>query len=84
MFSGPHAYVSPTWYRTPGTVPTWNYAAVHAYGMCELIEGTDAIEVIRQRCGVLVPALLLTADRSPQVQAEAERSGLPPRRPGPD
>src|SRR5687767_14740706 len=30
MFHGPHAYVSPTWYRSGGpAVPTWNYAAVH-------------------------------------------------------
>ena len=33
VFQGPHAYISPTWYRTEGpTVPTWNYLAVHAYG----------------------------------------------------
>ena len=24
VFSGPHAYISPRWYETPGTVPTWN------------------------------------------------------------
>ena len=29
---GPHAYVSPTWYEHSPAVPTWNYAAVHAYG----------------------------------------------------
>ena len=33
VFSGPHAYISPTWYETPNTVPTWNYVAVHAYGV---------------------------------------------------
>lgn len=32
IFSGPHHYVSPTWYDAPGTVPTWNYVAVHARG----------------------------------------------------
>jgi transcriptional regulator len=45
VFSGPHAYVSPTWYQSEGTVPTWNYVAVHAYGACELIEDRD--EVLR-------------------------------------
>ena len=45
VFSGPHAYVSPTWYEAENTVPTWNYAAVHAYGVCELVE--DAGEVLR-------------------------------------
>src|ERR1051326_3413692 len=30
IFHGPHAYVSPTWYATQPSVPTWNYAVVHA------------------------------------------------------
>jgi transcriptional regulator len=33
VYSGPHAYVSPSWYEEEGTVPTWNYVAVHAYPM---------------------------------------------------
>ena len=33
VFSGPHAYVSPRWYEERERVPTWNYAAVHAYGV---------------------------------------------------
>jgi transcriptional regulator len=32
VFWGPHAYVSPRWYEAKERVPTWNYAAVHAYG----------------------------------------------------
>lgn len=32
IFAGPHAYVSPTWYEAGPSVPTWNYADVHAYG----------------------------------------------------
>jgi transcriptional regulator len=32
VFHGPHAYVSPRWYAEKERVPTWNYAAVHAYG----------------------------------------------------
>jgi transcriptional regulator len=33
IFSGPHAYVSPRWYADKERVPTWNYAAIHAYGV---------------------------------------------------
>ena len=33
IFAGPHAYVSPRWYADEERVPTWNYAAVHAYGV---------------------------------------------------
>ena len=32
IFSGPHAYISPSLYEIHESVPTWNYAAVHAYG----------------------------------------------------
>ena len=31
-FLGPHAYVSPDWYRSEGMVPTWNYSAVEGEG----------------------------------------------------
>ena len=37
IFAGPHAYVSPRWYEERERVPTWNYAAVHAYGVPEII-----------------------------------------------
>lgn len=36
VFSGPHAYISPTWYKEEHTVPTWNYTAVHVYGIVEI------------------------------------------------
>jgi len=32
IFSGPHAYISPTWFEPAAAVPTWNYVAVHVYG----------------------------------------------------
>jgi transcriptional regulator len=40
IFQGPHTYVSPSWYihDRMGSVPTWNYAVVHAYGLPRLIE----------------------------------------------
>jgi transcriptional regulator len=38
VFSGAHAYVSPAWYATHPSVPTWNYVAVHATGTGALVE----------------------------------------------
>ena len=38
IFAGPHAYVSPTWYATELAVPTWNYIAVHVYGVPRVID----------------------------------------------
>ena len=46
VFVGPHAYVSPTWYAEPNVVPTWNYAAVHAYGRLEIEEDPSALKEI--------------------------------------
>ena len=42
VFSGPHAYVSPRWYEEKERVPTWNYAAVHAYGVPKMISDRKA------------------------------------------
>ena len=40
IFHGPEAYITPSWYpSTSGrVVPTWNYAAVHAYGTLRVID----------------------------------------------
>ncbi|HEX9533905.1 MAG TPA: FMN-binding negative transcriptional regulator [Stellaceae bacterium] len=38
IFHGPHAYVSPNWYASGPSVPTWNYVDVHAYGTVQLVE----------------------------------------------
>ncbi|MGD9720506.1 MAG: FMN-binding negative transcriptional regulator [Pirellulales bacterium] len=42
VFSGPHAYISPSWYEAAEVVPTWNYLAVHAYGTCRIIDDPAA------------------------------------------
>lgn len=49
IFHGPHAYVSPSWYATQPSVPTWNYAVIHAYGAVEAITGEDALVDIVDR-----------------------------------
>ena len=51
IFNGPHGYVSPSWYsdRTMN-VPTWNYVAVHAYGVPEALPA----EVSAEHLGRLV------------------------------
>jgi transcriptional regulator len=43
IFHGPHTYISPSWYATGPAVPTWNYAAVHAYGTPAIIDDHDRI-----------------------------------------
>ncbi|TGS48690.1 MULTISPECIES: FMN-binding negative transcriptional regulator [unclassified Mesorhizobium] len=47
IFMGPDAYVTPSWYATKQetgkVVPTWNYAAVHAYGPVEFFDDADRL-----------------------------------------
>ena len=49
VFHGPHAYVSPRWYEEKERVPTWNYAAVHAYGVPQIISGLAAKRASQRR-----------------------------------
>jgi transcriptional regulator len=58
IFSGPHAYISPTWYEAEQVVPTWNYAAVHVYGKLQVIEEAAALlELVRQTVRVYEQAM---------------------------
>ncbi|HEY6284414.1 MAG TPA: FMN-binding negative transcriptional regulator [Ktedonobacteraceae bacterium] len=43
IFQGPHAYISPSWYEVELSVPTWNYAVVHAYGIPRLFEDGEEL-----------------------------------------
>lgn len=47
IFSGPHSYISPSWYDHEN-VPTWNYIAVHVYGKIKIIEGDEVIESLKR------------------------------------
>jgi transcriptional regulator len=50
IFHGPHAYISPSWYRAGTTaVPTWNYAAVHAHGRLVILPDPQATAILLQR-----------------------------------
>lgn len=48
VFTGPHAYVSPTWYVTHPSVPTWNYTAVHATGKARLTDEAELHEIVSE------------------------------------
>ena len=47
IFQGPHTYVSPSWYAKAENVPTWNYTAVHAYGVPEIGGRDSLIELLK-------------------------------------
>lgn len=47
IFSGPHSYISSSWYDFEG-VPTWNYIAVHIYGTVKIIEGEALLSSLKK------------------------------------
>lgn len=47
IFSGPHGYISSSWYDHEN-VPTWNYIAVHVYGNIKIIEGEAVIDSLKK------------------------------------
>lgn len=48
-FTGPHGYISPSWYETELAVPTWNYVAVHVYGTATVLEDDSAVAGLLER-----------------------------------
>lgn len=58
VFSGPHAYVSPTWYATKPAVPTWNYVAVHATGTLEVLDEANTLAMLGVALASYEPSLL--------------------------
>jgi transcriptional regulator len=49
VFAGAHTYVSPSWYAQHPSVPTWNYVAVHAYGVPRLVEEPARVRAFLDR-----------------------------------
>jgi transcriptional regulator len=46
IFHGPHAYVSPGWYQAHPSVPTWNYAVVHAHARARLLDEAELHDLL--------------------------------------
>ena len=77
VFSGPHAYVSPRWYEEQERVPTWNYAAVHAYGVPTLINDRAAKHASQRRLiSILDPQWLPKFDALRPHYAERMLDGI--------
>jgi transcriptional regulator len=48
VFTGPHCYVSGTWYSDPHTASTWNYISVHVKGQIKFLDQEGLIEILRK------------------------------------
>ena len=83
IFSGPDAYVTPSWYaakREHGkVVPTWNYVAVHAYGQAEFFEDEDRLREVVTRLTNLYEhprAEPLAVTDAPEVFIKSQLKGI--------
>jgi transcriptional regulator len=74
VFQGPHAYVSPDWYAGRGLVPTWNYLAVHAYGVPRILERDIAVTAALSRLTATMEAGL--APKPPWTLSELAEPSL--------
>jgi transcriptional regulator len=52
IFHGPHAYVSSRWYGMRNSVPTWNYAVVHARGLISLTGPEELRDIIARMLAI--------------------------------
>ena len=48
VFTGPHVYVSATWYDNPHQASTWNYMSVHAKGTIKFGDKNDLVAILRR------------------------------------
>jgi transcriptional regulator len=49
IFQEPHAFISTRHYERPLSVPTWNYVAVHAYGMPRILPSLEQALAVVER-----------------------------------
>ena len=77
VFAGPHAYISPRWYEEQERVPTWNYTAVHAYGVPKIISERKAkFESQRRLIELLDPQWLPKFDALRQEYVDMMLDGI--------
>ena len=48
VFTGPHVYVSGTWYSNPQQASTWNYMSVHVKGSIRFGNEEDLIAILKR------------------------------------
>lgn len=68
LFHGPHCYVSPAWYASHPSVPTWNYANVHVHGTASLVYDEARLRSLLERM----------VEEYERTRAQPWRMDLPP------
>ncbi len=76
IFAGIHAYISPTLYEQYESVPTWNYIAVHAYGIPKVITLADAPEAMNEMIDKMVDTYEATYQKQWDSLSDKYRDGM--------
>src|SRR5215208_1173818 len=48
VFTGPHTYVSASWYSNPHQASTWNYMSVHVKGKIRFLDENGLVNVLKK------------------------------------
>lgn len=48
IVEGPHGYISPGWYESGPSAPTWNYVVAHLHGTPQLLSPQENLKVLDQ------------------------------------
>ncbi|MCW8109757.1 FMN-binding negative transcriptional regulator [Alteromonas ponticola] len=76
VFTGPHSYISPTWYASPVAVPTWNYSAVHCHGVIKKLSPQETLTQVKQLIAQYEPSLLDDHERMPEKYQQGLLKGI--------
>jgi transcriptional regulator len=76
VFSGPHAYISPSHYDAKENVPTWNYVAVHAHGTYHVATEAEKENVLRKMISAYEPAYEKQYDQLPEKYLNGLKNGI--------
>lgn len=76
IFTGAHAYISPSSYEKHENVPTWNYIAVHAYGFPKTITFHEAPESMDQMINEMVDTYEAEYKSHWQSLSQSYRQGM--------
>jgi len=78
--TGPDAYVSPDWYKSIVTVPTWNYIAVEGEGVVRRTSREElrqlVVDLSAQEEGMLLPKRPWLIDKVPPERTEMLLNGI--------
>lgn len=76
IFQEPHAYISPSLYSHEKNVPTWNYVAVHCYGISRLQPKDTYLQRMEQFIGAFEPGFFEQWERLPDSYREGLLKGI--------